>query len=54
MVHPSVLRGVGYDPALVSGWAFGCGLERIAMVRHEMSDIRDFIENTPAFLAQTA
>jgi phenylalanyl-tRNA synthetase alpha chain len=54
MVHPSVLRGVGYDPSRVSGWAFGCGIERIAMVRHEMSDIRDFIENTPAFLAQTA
>ena len=54
MVHPNVLRTVGYDPAEVAGWAFGCGLERIAMVRYEMTDIRDFIENTPAFLAQTA
>jgi phenylalanyl-tRNA synthetase alpha chain len=54
MVHPSVLRGVGYDPALVSGWAFGVGPERIAMVRYEMNDIRDFVENTPSFLEQTA
>lgn len=54
MVHPNVLRGVGYDPDVVSGWAFGCGLERIAMVRHEMNDIRDFIENTPSFLEQLA
>jgi len=54
MVHPNVLRTVGYDPAAVAGWAFGCGLERIAMVRYEMNDIRDFIENTPPFLEQTA
>jgi phenylalanyl-tRNA synthetase alpha chain len=54
MVHPNVLREVGYDPTRVSGWAFGCGLERIAMVRYEMNDIRDFVENTPAFLEQTA
>jgi len=54
MVHPNVLRTVGYDPDLVAGWAFGCGLERIAMVRYEMNDIRDFIENTPSFLEQTA
>ncbi len=54
MVHPNVLRTVGYDPAQVSGWAFGCGLERIAMVRYEMNDIRDFVENTPSFLEQSA
>ena len=54
MVHPNVLRTVGYDPDTVAGWAFGCGLERIAMVRHELNDIRDFVENTPAFLEQTA
>jgi phenylalanyl-tRNA synthetase alpha chain len=54
MVHPNVLRTVGYDPGVVAGWAFGCGLERIAMVRYEMNDIRDFIENTPSFLEQTA
>lgn len=54
MVHPNVLRTVGYDPAAVAGWAFGCGLERIAMVRYEMNDIRDFVENTPAFLEATS
>jgi len=54
MVHPNVLRGVGYDPTQVSGWAFGVGPERLAMVRYEMNDIRDFVENTPAFLEQTA
>jgi phenylalanyl-tRNA synthetase alpha chain len=54
MVHPNVLRTVGYDPERVAGWAFGCGLERIAMVRYEMNDIRDFVENTPAFLEQTS
>ena len=54
MVHPNVLRGVGYDPETVSGWAFGVGPERLAMVRYEMNDIRDFVENTPSFLEQTA
>jgi phenylalanyl-tRNA synthetase alpha chain len=54
MVHPNVLREVGYDPDVVSGWAFGVGPERIAMVRYEMNDIRDFVENTPSFLEQTA
>jgi phenylalanyl-tRNA synthetase alpha chain len=54
MVHPNVLRGVGYDPEIVSGWAFGVGPERIAMVRYEMNDIRDFVENTPSFLEQTS
>jgi phenylalanyl-tRNA synthetase alpha chain len=53
MVHPNVLRTVGYNPDEVAGWAFGCGLERIAMVRYEMNDIRDFVENTPAFLEAT-
>ena len=52
MVHPSVLRSVGYDPEDVSGWAFGCGLERIAMKKFDMHDIRDFVENAPAFLEQ--
>ena len=54
MVHPNVLRNVGYDPNTVAGWAFGVGPERIAMVRYEMNDIRDFVENTPSFLEQTA
>ncbi len=54
MVHPNVLRGVGYDADAVSGWAFGFGLERIAMKKYDMNDIRDFIENKPAFLEQLA
>ncbi len=54
MVHPNVLRGAGYDPAAVTGWAFGCGLERLAMVRHGIDDIRVFFENDPAVLEQLA
>ena len=49
MVHPNVLRAVGYDPEAVTGWAFGCGPERIAMKRHDINDIRAFIENAPGF-----
>jgi phenylalanyl-tRNA synthetase alpha chain len=49
MVHPNVLRGVGYDPDEVAGWAFGCGLERIAMKRYDIHDIRAFVENAPGF-----
>ena len=54
MVHPNVLRSVGYDPDAVTGWAFGCGLERIAMKRHDINDIRAFIENAPGFAAGLA
>jgi len=54
MVHPNVLRSVGYDPDAVTGWAFGCGLERIAMKKYDVNDIREFIENKPAFLEQLA
>ncbi len=54
MVHPNVLRGVGYDPEHVTGWAFGCGLERIAMKKYDLNDIREFVENAPAFLEQLA
>jgi phenylalanyl-tRNA synthetase alpha chain len=54
MVHPNVLRSVGYDPDAVTGWAFGCGLERIAMKKYDINDIREFVENKPAFLEQLA
>jgi phenylalanyl-tRNA synthetase alpha chain len=54
MVHPDVLRESGYDPELVSGWAFGVGIERIAMVRHDMDDIRVLFENDPRVLEQLA
>ncbi len=51
MVHPDVLRNAGYDPQHVSGWAFGIGIERIAMVRHDIDDIRVLFENDPRMLA---
>jgi phenylalanyl-tRNA synthetase alpha chain len=56
MVHPNVLRAVGggYDPDKVSGWAFGCGIERLAMIRYGIGDIRQFIWNEPSFLEQLA
>jgi phenylalanyl-tRNA synthetase alpha chain len=54
MVHPNVLRAVGYDPEAVSGWAWGLGLDRIAMLLHGIDDIRLLFENDPAFLAQFA
>jgi phenylalanyl-tRNA synthetase alpha chain len=54
MVHPFVLRESGYDPELVSGWAFGVGIERIAMVRQEIDDIRVLFENDPRVLEQLA
>jgi len=52
LVHPNVLRNVGYDPEEVSGFAFGLGLERIAMLRHGVPDIRMFWENDLRFLRQ--
>jgi phenylalanyl-tRNA synthetase alpha chain len=52
LVHPNVLRNVGYDPEAVSGFAFGLGLERIAMLRHGVPDIRMFWENDLRFLRQ--
>ena len=52
LVDPNVLRNVGYDPEKVSGFAFGLGLERIAMLRHGIPDIRMFWENDLRFLRQ--
>ncbi len=52
MVHPRVLRESGYDPDTVTGWAFGVGIERIAMVRQDIDDIRVLFENAPAVLSQ--
>jgi phenylalanyl-tRNA synthetase alpha chain len=52
MVDPNVLEFVGYDPEEVSGFAFGLGLERIAMLRHGVPDIRLFWENDLRFLRQ--
>ena len=52
MVHPKVFGNVGYDPEVWSGWAFGFGIERIAMIRYGISDIRLFYENDLRFLNQ--
>lgn len=54
MVHPNVLREMSYDPDVVSGWAFGFGLERLAIVRYDVDDIRRFFDNDPDFLEQLA
>jgi phenylalanyl-tRNA synthetase alpha chain len=52
MVHPQVLHTVGYDPEEVTGWAFGMGVERVAMLRYGIDDIRLFYENDVRFLTQ--
>lgn len=52
MVHPEVLRGAGYDPEVWSGYAAGMGVERIAMLRHGIPDIRLFFENDQRFAEQ--
>jgi len=52
MVDPAVFGFVGYDPEEFSGFAFGMGVERIAMLRHGISDIRLFFENDIRFLSQ--
>jgi len=52
MVHPAVLEEVGLDPEEWTGWAFGFGIERIAMLRYGINDIRLFYENDLRFLRQ--
>lgn len=52
MVHPNVLRLNGYDPTVVNGFAFGMGVERIAMLTYGIDDLRLFYENDMRFLAQ--
>ncbi|MGB6645030.1 MAG: phenylalanine--tRNA ligase subunit alpha [Candidatus Cybelea sp.] len=54
MVHPNVLREVEYDPDRYSGWAFGFGVERLGLARHEVDDVRRFINGDPDFLTQLA
>lgn len=51
MVHPNVLRMAGYDPEEVSGFAFGVGVERVAMMRHGVDDLRLFVDNDLRFLS---
>ncbi len=52
MVHPKVLQGVGYDTDRYTGFAFGMGPERIAMLRYNIEDIRHFFSNDLRFLSQ--
>ena len=52
MVHPKVLSGVGYDPNIYTGFAFGMGPERISMLKHGIDDIRLFYANDLRFLRQ--
>jgi phenylalanyl-tRNA synthetase alpha chain len=52
MVHPQVLRNVNYDPAIYRGFAFGMGVERIAMMRYGITEIRLFSQNDLRFLSQ--
>ena len=52
MVHPRILRAMGYDTEEVTGWAFGMGIERVAMLRYGVDDIRLFFENDLRFLSQ--
>jgi phenylalanyl-tRNA synthetase alpha chain len=54
MVHPRVLRNVGFDPTEVQGFAFGLGVDRLAMVRYGITDIRYLFENDQRFLTQFA
>ena len=52
MVHPNVLKGVGIDPEVYSGFAFGLGIERIAMRKYGISDLRWLYDNDARFLRQ--
>ncbi len=52
MVHPDVLRRAGYDPERYSGFAAGMGVERVAMLKHGIDDIRHFYANDMRFLSQ--
>ena len=52
MVDPNVLRNCNIDPEVYSGFAFGMGIERIAMLLYQIGDIRKFYENDMRFLEQ--
>ncbi len=52
MVHPNVLRMNGYDPEIYTGFAFGVGIERVAMLRYGIDDIRRFYQNDMRFVGQ--
>ena len=52
MVHPNVFRAVDYDPEEYTGFAFGMGIERLSMLKHQVNDLRLFFENDIRFLDQ--
>jgi len=52
MVHPNVFKACGYDPEKVTGFAFGCGVERMAMLKYQVDDLRSFFESDARFLEQ--
>jgi len=52
MIHPVVFESCGIDPEKWTGFAFGMGVERVAMVKHGIPDLRLLFENDPRFLAQ--
>jgi phenylalanyl-tRNA synthetase alpha chain len=52
MVHPALFETVGYDTSRYTGFAFGMGVERIAMLKYGIDDIRKFFENDNRFLRQ--
>jgi phenylalanyl-tRNA synthetase alpha chain len=52
MVHPNVLRSANVDPDEFQGYAFGMGVERLAMLRYGVDDLRSFFENDARFLEQ--
>ena len=52
MVHPNVLKMAGYDPEVFQGFAFGIGIERVAMLKYGIDDIRNFYTNDIRFLRQ--
>jgi phenylalanyl-tRNA synthetase alpha chain len=52
MVDPEVFKMVGYDPEEVTGYAFGMGIERIAMLKFGINDLRLFFDNDVRFLEQ--
>ena len=52
MVHPNVLKACGIDPEEYQGFAFGIGIERVAMLKYGIDDIRKFYQNDKRFLSQ--
>ena len=52
MVHPEIIENAGFDSSKFTGFAFGVGIERVAMLRWGIDDIRHFYQNDLRFLAQ--